>query len=197
VKRRTIVAALALLLVGCATLQQIAALSRVAFGLGNILNGRLAGVPLSRFANYRELTVTDVGRITLAYARSDVPLEFDLNVEARNPAENRTTATMARLAWTLLLDNTATISGSLDSSVTLPAGQTVNIPLRMRVNLREFFDGPAESLFNLGAGVAGLRADPTRVTLRAIPTIDTPIGPMTYPSPITIGNATLGGSGAR
>jgi hypothetical protein len=191
------VAGVVLLLAGCATLQQLAALSRVAFGLGKVVNGRLAGVPLSRFANYRDLSVADVGRITVAFARSDVPLEFDLNVEARNPAENRTTATMARLAWTLLLDNTATVSGTLDSSVTLPAGQTVNIPLRMRVNLREFFDGPAESLFNLAAGVAGLRADPTRVTLRATPTINTPIGPITYPSPITIGNATLGGSGVR
>ena len=72
--RRAVVASLALLLVGCATLQQIAALSRVAFGLGKVLNGRIAGVPLSRFTNYRDLTVVDMRnekRPTLRLAEPD------------------------------------------------------------------------------------------------------------------------------
>jgi hypothetical protein len=61
----------------------------------------------------------------------------------------------------------------------------------------EFFSGSAESLLNLAAGIAGLRADPTRITLRAVPSIDTPLGPITYPTPITIVSRTVGGDGAR
>ncbi|MEO5798070.1 MAG: hypothetical protein ABIZ70_10505 [Gemmatimonadales bacterium] len=188
------IAAGLLVLCACATLQQIAALRRVAFALGGVRNGRIAGVALSRIAAYRDLTALDVGRIALAVASNNVPLEFQLDVRAQNPAENRTTATMVRLAWTLLLDNRETINGSLDSSLTLPAGQTVVIPLQMRLNLRQFFSGPIESLVDLAAGVAGVRADPTRVSIKATPTINTPIGPISYPSPITIVSGTIGAS---
>ncbi|MEP6591209.1 MAG: hypothetical protein ABJC19_08490 [Gemmatimonadota bacterium] len=181
-----------LLVSACATLQQIAALQRVAFALGGTQNGRLAGVPLERIATYRDLSASDIGRVALALARNDLPLEFQLVVRANNPASNRTTATMVRLAWTLLLDGKETVSGALDSSLALPAGETVAIPLQMRLNLREFFGGNAESLVNLAANIAGLRSDPTRVTVRAVPTINTPIGPISYPSPITIVNETVG-----
>lgn len=197
-RRNSILAAALLLfgLVGCATLQQIAALRRVAFALGSVGNGKLAGVSLTRIGSYRDLSVTDVGRIAIAVARNDLPLEFTLDLQASNPAENRTTATMVGLAWTLLLDGKETVSGNLDSSFALPAGQTVRIPLVMRLNLKQFFSGPAESLIDLAAGLAGARADPTRVTLRATPSISTPIGPISYPAPITIVSTTIGAANA-
>lgn len=185
-------AAMLLLSGACATLQQIAALQRVAFSLGGVSNARLAGVSLSRISSASDLNAADLARVALALARNDLPLEFSLGVRAENPAENRATATMVRLAWTLLLDNKETISGVLDSSLALPAGQTVTIPLQMRLNLRDFFGGSAESLVNLAAGLAGVRADPTRITIRATPTINSPIGPISYPSPITIVNTSVG-----
>jgi hypothetical protein len=178
-------------LVGCATLQHVAALSQVAFALTSTQDGRLAGIPVTRIAAYRELSLLDVARLTLAVTRRDVPLDLQVNVLASNPASNRATATMAKLAWTLLLDNKETVSGVLDTVVSLPSGQPVTIPLKLRVNLYEFFGGSAESLLNLAAGLAGLNADPTRITLRATPTINTPIGPITYPTPITIASRTI------
>ena len=192
--KRIIALAAVVVLVGCATLQQIATLSQVAFSLGGVQDGRLAGVPLARIVAYRDLSILDIGRLTLAMARKDVPLEVQLNVVAANPAGNQPTATMAKLAWTLLLDNKETVSGVLDSVVTLPSGQPVTIPLKVRLNLYEFFGGSAESLLNLAAGLAGLNADPTRITLRATPTINTPIGPIRYPNPITIATKTVSAS---
>lgn len=184
---------LALLLAGCATLQQIAALRHVAFALAGTRDARLVGVPLARIASTRDLGATDLARLALAVSRNDVPLEFTLDVAAENPADNAATATMVRLAWTLLLDDRETISGALDSSIALAPGVVTTIPLRIRLNLRQFFEGPAESLVDLAAGMVGARADPTRITVRAVPTIDTPLGPMRYPAPITIVNRSLGG----
>lgn len=177
---------------GCATLQQIAALRHVDFALGGVENGRLAGVRLDRIASYRDLSTTELGRLALAVARDELPLAFTVNVSALNPAENATTATMVRLAWTLFLDDKETIRGVLDSSYTMPPGQPVTIPLLMSLDLTEFFDGSTERLIDLAAGLAGIRADPTRITLRAVPSIDTPLGRMDYPSPITIINRTFG-----
>jgi len=194
-RRQLLVSLLIVATVGaCATLQQIAALRQVTFSLAGVQDARLAGVPLNRIASYRDLTATEVGRLGLAIARNDLPFEFRVDVQAKNPAENRTTATMVRLSWALLLDEKETIHGVLDSSLVLPPGQPVVIPLQMRLNLREFFSGPAESLVNLAAGLAGLNADPTRIALRAVPTIDTPVGPIEYPSPITIISRTVGTS---
>jgi len=191
--KRTLTLIAVLVVAGCATLQQFAALRQVAFSLAGVQNGALAGVPLTRIAAYRDLGVRDVARLALAVARKDVPLDVQLNVRADNPADNQATATMVKLAWTLLLDDKETVSGVLDTTVALPSGQVVAIPLKVRVNLVDFFGGSAEDLLDLAAGLAGLNADPTRITLRATPTINTPLGPIAYPIPVTIAVKTVGG----
>ena len=81
---------------GCATLQQIAALRQVDFSLAGTRNARLAGVDLSRVRSYRDLSAVDLGRIGLAVARKDLPLEFQLDVRGENPAANSVTATSSR-----------------------------------------------------------------------------------------------------
>jgi hypothetical protein len=50
----------------------------------------------------------------------------------------------------------------------------------------EFFDGSAQDLFELALSIADQGGAPTEIALRATPTIQTPLGPMRYPQPITI-----------
>jgi len=194
IRRRIAVAALAVALAGCATISRLTALKQVDFSIAGVRDGRLAGVDLRRIADYGDLGPLEVGRLALAVSRRDVPLEFRVMVRADNPADNRTAATMLKLDWTLLLDDKETIHGVLDTTVTIPPGESATIPLPMRVNLREFFDGPARSLVNLAASVAGLSARPTKIAVRAVPTIHTPLGDITYPHPITIVSRTVGAS---
>ncbi len=187
--------AVSLLLLGamsCATLQQVLALRQVEFALDGVRNARLAGIDVSRVRSYRDLSTLDLARIGLALSRNQLPLEMLVDVGAHNPADNQTAATMTRMTWTLYLNDKETIHGMVDSAVTMPAGATAVIPIRMRLDILEFFDGPAEELVDLVASLVGLEADPTRVTLRAIPTITTPLGNITYPTPITIVNRTIG-----
>ena len=186
--------ALAATVAACATFQQLTALRQVDFSLARVEDGRIAGVDLRHITSYDDLGVLDLGRIAVAVARGDVPLDFQVVVRADNPADNRTAATMVKLAWTLLLDDKETIHGVLDTAVTIPPGQTAYIALPMQLNLRQFFDGPAQSLVNLAASAAGVSAHPTRIAVRAVPTINTPLGPITYPSPITIVSRTVGGT---
>jgi hypothetical protein len=189
--RRGILIAMLLGASACATLQQIIALRQVDFALGGVSKGRLAGIELSRISTSGDLTAVDLGRVALAIARKDLPFEFQLDLKALNPADNKVTARMIRFAWSLYLNDKETINGVVDSAVSLPPGAQVVIPLSLRLNLLQFFDGPAQSLVDLAASVAGLRADSTRVSLRAVPTIDTPLGPISYPSPITIVSRTF------
>lgn len=184
---------LGVVLSACATLQQIAALRQVRFDLSGVHSGRLAGVDLSRVRSYSDLTTLDIGRVALAVARKDLPFDFVVDVGALNPPENQVTARMVRLAWTLLLNDKETISGVVDTSITMAPGVPTNIPMRMSVNLLQFFDGPAQSMVDLAASIAGVSGDPTRISIRAVPTIDTPIGRIAYPTPITISRRVGGG----
>lgn len=193
-RRLLALAALGAALAACATLSRITALSRVDFSLAGVDDGRLAGVDLRRIARYEDLGPVEVGRLALAISRREVPLEFTVLVRGDNPADNRTAATLARLDWVLLLDDKETVRGVLDTAVTMPPGQSAIIPIPMRVNLREFFDGPARSLVNLASSVAGLGSRPTRIAVRAVPTVHTALGDITYPGPITIVSRTVGGS---
>jgi hypothetical protein len=192
--RTLALAALAVAVAGCTTISRLTALRQVDFSIAGVEDGRLAGVDLRRIAAYRDLSPIEIGRIALAISRRDVPLEFRVMVRADNPADNRTAATMVKLVWTLLLDDKETVHGVLDTTVTIPPGETATIPIPVRLNLREFFDGPAESLVNLAASVAGLSSRPTRIAVRAVPTIHTALGDITYPRPITIVSRTVGGS---
>lgn len=170
----------------CAVLQQAAALTRVNFALDGVRAGRLAGIDISRVTSYRDIAPTDAARLALSIARGTLPFEFTLPVSAHNPAGNGVAASMVRFGWTLELDGREALSGSLDSMITIPAGETVEIPLTVRVDLVEFVGGSAEALARIALATAGANADPTMVRLRATPVIDTPIGPISYPEPITI-----------
>lgn len=198
-KRWWILALAAVVLGGgaCATLQQIAALRQVRFDLAGVRNGRLAGVDLTRVSSYNSLTAVDVGRIAAAWTRDDLPLEFQVDVRGENPADNKVTAKMVRLAWSLHLNEKETVSGVLDTPVSFPPGEPVVVPVQMRLNLLEFFDGPAQSMVDLAVAIAGGKSDPTAVTLRATPTVETPLGPIVYTAPITIKTRTAGTGGSQ
>lgn len=170
---------------GCATLQEIVALRQVDFSLGQVSGVTLAGVELDRIRRYEELGLVDAARIGGAIATGRLPLSLTLHVRAENP-EGNARARLAALDWTLLLQDRETVSGGLPESVLIPAGVTTDVPLSVGLDLLEFFEGSSRDLVNLALALAGQDAPPTTVRLRAVPTIETPLGPIRYPEPITI-----------
>lgn len=190
--------AAALVLAGvaaCAALQQLAALRRVEFDLAGVGRARLAGVDLTRVRSYQDLAAADVATIGLAVARGDLPLEMTLDVRARNPEDNRVTAKLTRLRWSLYLQDQETVNGSVDQAVELPPGQPTLVPVVARLDLMDFFTGSVPSLVNIALAALGQEAPATTISLRAAPSVDTPVGPIEYPSPITIARRTVGGGG--
>ena len=176
---------------GCQTLREIAALRDVNFALDNVTNARLAGVDIQRFRSYEDLTATDIMRIGAAVADRELPLRFQLHLAARNPEENQVQARMVRMAWTLLIEDRETISGIVDENIVLPPGEVRDIPIGIELDLVDFFDRSARDLVDLAMAVAG-QGEPQNIKLRATPTIDTPIGQIEYPEPITIMSRDLG-----
>jgi hypothetical protein len=179
----------ALILLGvssCATLQQMAALRNVDFSLDRVSDLRLAGIDIGRIHSFDDLGFADAARLALAVSENQLPLDFRLHLLAENPAENSTDARLVRMDWTLLLQERETLSGVFADNVLLPPGQPTDVPITVSLNLVEFFEGSARDLVELALSLSGQGGSPKNVALRATPVIDTPIGPMRYPQPITI-----------
>ena len=191
--RLSLAVALLLGIWSCAALQQMAALRNVEFSLDRVSDLRLAGIDLGRVSSFEDLGLADAGRLALAVSRGELPLDFQLHVLATNPQENSTDARLVQMDWTLLLQDRETLTGVFDGDVLLPPGQPTDVPITLGLNLVDFFEGSAQDLLELALSLSGQGGEPKNVALRATPVIDTPLGPMRYPRPITIVNTEVGG----
>ena len=194
-RRRVSAALLSAGLAGCSTLQEIAALRAVTFLLDRITGLSLAGVDLSGVRRANDLSIVDGTRVATAFASRQLPLAFDLHVRAENPASNPVTARLTRMDWTLFLQDTETITGQLARDITLAPGQPTDIPIAVTLDLLEFYQRSAGDLIDLALNLAGAGGEPKEVRLSAIPTIDTPLGAIRYPRPITIVSGSIGTPG--
>jgi hypothetical protein len=188
IDRRTFLASVILsgTLAGCAALEEIAALRSVEFSLAGTSGATLAGVPLDSVRSIDQLSSTQIARVGAALAQGRLPLEANLLVRAINPADN-VQARLTRLDWTLFLDDQETINGVLDREFVLPPGEPATVPVQVRLDLLDFFaDGRLEQVVNLALALAGAEGARQRVRLQASPSIQTPVGPIRYPRPISI-----------
>lgn len=177
-----ITATATLLLSGCASLQQGIDLSAVKFRLERVSNVHVAGINISNTRSVEELNMFQVARATLAVSRKRLPLDLTLHLQSENPMANRVAARIVRMEWTLILDGRETISGVMERPVTIAAGESREIPLRISLNMFEFFDEKsAADLLDLALAFAGEGGGiPHGVAIKVRPTIDTPFGPIRY-----------------
>lgn len=180
------------MLSGCATLREVAALRKVDFSLSGLADPTLAGVSLQNIRSYQDIGFIDAGRLALALASKELPLTFVLKVRAENPADNPVPARFVGMAWTLFLQDKETISGAIDQNIVLQPGEPQEVPVVVELNLLEFFDGGIKDLVNVASSLAGKEGSATSIRLQVTPTVDTSLGPIQYPTPITVINRQIG-----
>lgn len=170
--------------------QAVTNLSRCTFKLSGVSDFTLAGVSLTGKSGF---SVMDGASLAAAFARNEFPASFTVNVAAVNPNDGtggspKSAATLTSFAWTLLIDNATTISGDIASPITIPGtGQQTVIPLRMNLDLMKFFrEKGYDHIVNLALALGGANSSPSRLILRAKPTIRTDVGPISYPREIEI-----------
>jgi len=178
-------------LTGCQTLREVANLRNVEFRIDRVNRARLAGVNIDRLDSYSDLSGGDAARLGAAMSRGELPLSFTLNLEATNPEENSVNARLTRMDWTLFLQDQETVSGTFQREVVLSPGAPTDIPLDIQLDLISFFDENLRGLVDLATAVGG-DGPPTNVKLKVQPTIQTRMGPMQYPSPITVVSKDVG-----
>ncbi len=174
-----------LVLPSCAALQSLTALSQVRFELDRVSELHLAGVRLDDVRSYEDLSVLDAARIGSALVNRTLPLDAIVHVGANNPGDNPEARLLA-LDWTLFLRDRETVSGVLDDEVVLPSGQRTDVPVGVRMDLLEFFDGGTRELVDLALALGGVGQEPVDVRLEALPTIQTRLGPIRYSEPLVL-----------
>jgi hypothetical protein len=177
---------LAVSLCGCAAFKQTAALSQVKFNFDRISDVRVAGVSVLGKKSYSDLSVTDVAKLSSAVLAHDVPLGLTVHLKAENPSSNSVTAKMMKMAWSLYLADNKLLDGNLDSSYAFPPGDDVDVAVPVKFNAYDVYQHNAQDIFGLGLSLAGVEGYSKVVRLDFTPTIDTDLGPITYPKPITV-----------
>ncbi|MEJ5262995.1 MAG: hypothetical protein WHT45_09970 [Ignavibacterium sp.] len=177
----------------CSIYQTMTNISRLQFKVGEVNSFRVNDIDISTKSSLNDFNPTDVLKLTTIFTQGKLPVSFILNVDAKNPNDGtggyaRTDATLKSFKWRLFIDDKETISGDIDSPVTVPGtGEVTKIPLRVNIDLLQFFkDQGFERVINLALALGGKNGSTSKITLYATPTVSTPIGNITYPGELKI-----------
>ncbi len=169
--------------------RQVAMLSKCEFRLSYVDQLKLAGVNIQQVKKLSDLSLLEAAKITTAaVSGSSLPLNFTLKVEVKNPSAG--TAGLTKLDWILFIDDIQMVSGVNEQRVQIPGnGGTGTIPLTIGVNLKEVLKGKSgDAIANFGLNLAGAGNKPTRITLKAKPTIMVGSQYIAYPGYLTVQN---------
>jgi hypothetical protein len=186
-----------LLLQSCETLDQLTqtlmSLRRLQFKLGGIHDFSLLGINLAGKSGLTDFSGEDGLKLVQGFRSKQLPAELTLDVLVQNPNDGKggstkTTSTLTSLESRLLIDDTPTVYGNIDQPIEIPGtGQASTVPVRMSIDLYEFFGQQGyEEIIGLALAIGGRRGDISRVSLDAQPKVSTPFGEIVYPGRITI-----------
>lgn len=187
--RLLLISFICLLLISCSVLEQANEMknfARCEFRLKNVQDVTLAGVDVTNVDQFSDLSFAEAGSISLTAMKGKLPLYFVLNVEVRNP--NAEKASMNRFLWDLFIDDVMITSGKVIQDVKVPPGGGIAVmPIQVGIDLFEILSGEsADAIINFGLNLSGSGGAPTRIKLRAKPTIYINNTEVKYPGFITI-----------
>ena len=171
----------------CKTLMSYTNILKCDFRMKSMTNTKLAGMEIQNIKGLSDLNFIQAGNLTRAYLTGNMPLEFQLNIEGKNP--NPAEAALARFDWILLIDDIQMATGTNEREYHIPANDgTQIIPLSISVNLLDLLTNESKnSLLNFGFNLADAGNKPTRVDLKIKPTIYLNSIPISYPGYIDLG----------
>ena len=182
----------ALVISGCSGITDtITNAQRLQWKLGSVSGMNVSGVDVSNVSSFSSINPLDLVKLTSAVGTGKLPVNFTLNLLAKNPegegGSKNSSDLIKSVDWRLLIDNKETINGVVSGPITVPGvGQTSTIPVAISLDILQFFQNEGlQSLAGMLLGIGGKSGSPARLSLKIRPTIDTFIGPIT-PGEITV-----------
>jgi len=164
----------------CDILQQMVTFTKCEFKMNSLTDTRLVGVDIQNKHSFSDLSFMDAANATKTFFSGELPLSFDLNIATKNP--NASTAAMQKMEWIVYIDDIKMTTGIVDQPISIPPGETRNIPITVKLDLKKILNSKTKSaLLNFGFNLADAGDYPTRVRLDIKPTIDVAGIPIAYP----------------
>jgi hypothetical protein len=175
-----------LFLASCVQIKQLTNLLNCDFRVSSVDNIRMADIDVQKIKTFTDLKFTDGAKLLAAVASGTLPLNLTVNVEAKNP--NTQMAALNKMDWILLIDDIEMANGSTTKRVEVPAnGGTGTFPIAVTTDLAKVLSGQsAKNVVNFGLNLAGYGSRPTRIAVKAKPTILVGGAAIMYPGYITI-----------
>ncbi|MDR3339282.1 MAG: hypothetical protein LBT25_04140 [Candidatus Symbiothrix sp.] len=151
----------------------------------SISNLSLGGINLQNVSSLSSLNPISAANLLAAFnsASGSLPLQFTLNLDVSNPGIQ--TALLNGLAYILEIDGKEMTTGSLDSSLQIPGGQKIQLPINLSFDLKKVMTGESlTAIKNLALNFAGMGDTVSNVTMKLQPTISA--GGTVYKSPVYI-----------
>jgi LEA14-like dessication related protein len=187
-----IISLFAIFLASCSVYQTYVNLSKLQFKISGVDNLALGSVKISNQSKISDFSFSEVLQLGTLLAQNKMPITFTLNVNAKNPNNGngypQTDITIDSFPWELQFKNSKILSGNISSPLVVPGkGNETVIPLEISFDLLLFFDGKnSEDFLELALAISGKGKDSSELILIANPVLGTPIGKLSYPTPIKI-----------
>ena len=165
--------AAAVMLTACDVLKQVEGmqmLSKCEFRINTISDIQPAGVNVSGVKKISDVNPLDALLITNAWISNQLPFNFNLNLEVKNP--NSQPASMNRLDWILFIDDMQMLEGAVNERFVTGAGETGNLPVQIGFNLAEVLKGESkDKIIGTVFGLVDGSGKSTRVMVKLKPSV--------------------------
>jgi len=170
----------------CSQIKEFTNLLTCDFRLSTAENITLGGVNVQKLKSFSDLKLVDGAALLANVASGSLPLHFTLNVEARNP--NKEKAALNKLDWIAFIDNTQIAAGTTAKRVEIaPNNGTGIFPIQINTDLVKLLSGQSgKNIVNFGLNLVDAGNRPTRISLKAKPTVMVGNYAVQYPGYITI-----------
>ena len=158
-------------------------LKNLDYRLTGIESVRLAGIDFKKGMSLKDLSIMQVAQLTNSVSKKSLPIDFILNLEAKNPNEDKgkkfsTTATIESFDFDVFLDNNKAFTGGLANPVKIESNGGIKIiPLKISFDLTEIYETKQYDKFvNIAMNLAGFDIQKTKIAVEANPVVSTPLG---------------------
>ena len=188
IKRALIILCVALGLVSCDVLNQVAQMANFAnckFNFNSVDQIQMLGINLHKGMSKTDLNITQLASLTNALMKRQLPVTFNVNVGVDNP--NSIAASMAKMDYIISLNGKEVISTTLNKSISVPANGNSVVSIPITTDLFQLFSGEsADAILNLAFKLAGATSDPVNVGLKVKPYISINGQQLAYPDYLTM-----------
>jgi LEA14-like dessication related protein len=179
-----------LILPSCDVLRQVQEmqmLSKCLFRIHTVSDIQLAGVNVSKIQSLSDVSPLDVLQITNALLNNQLPLNFKINLQVKNP--NKQPASLNSLEWIVFIDDMQMLDGVINERFVVNASESSTLPVQVGFNLAEVLQGERrDKILNFGLGLADGSGSTKRVMIKLKPSVMVGQSSIMYPGWIEVRN---------